>query len=306
MQTPTTHPAPPPPLRPSAALAWWLALRPKTLSAGFVPVWVGTALTAGMPPAHPARALMATCCALLIQVGTNLYNDYADFCRGADTAERLGPRRATQQGWLRPKQVLWGACLAFGLALVGGLYLIYCGGWPILLIGAVSLLMGFAYTGGPYPLAYHGLGELFVFVFFGLVAVGGSSYLQDLQAPTPVVWMMGGSIGLLACAVLVVNNLRDIPTDAQSAKKTLAVRLGAPATRWLYAGLLLGAYVLPLIAICRGCGHGLGWAFLSLPWALLALRQIRVAQGAQLNGLLAHTAQLQLIFGALLVAGATR
>ncbi len=289
---------------PRRLAAWFLALRPRTLPAGLVPVAVGSTLAAGswtLP--HPGRAAVAAMCALLIQIATNFYNDYADFVRGADTGARLGPRRATQQGWLPPQRVRQAALATFAVAALLGLSLVAIGGWPILAIGAASLAMGLAYTGGPYPLAYHGLGELFVFLFFGLVAVGGSAYLQTLRWPSPLVWTLASSVGLLASAILVVNNLRDRHTDARVHKRTLAVIFGAGPVRALYVGMLALAFLLPLAALCRGADRGLWALALSLPWALRAALGVWRADGAQLNLWLGRTAQLELLFGALLVLG---
>jgi 1,4-dihydroxy-2-naphthoate octaprenyltransferase len=240
---------------------------------------------------------------LLIQVGCNLANDYFDFVRGADTPERLGPARATQQGWLTPGQVAWGAGVALALALLVGVYLVAVGGLPILWVGIASLLSAVAYTGGPYPLGYHGLGDLFVLVFFGFVAVCGTVWVQGLQVPHTALYA-ALPVGTLATAILVVNNLRDRHTDAVAGKRTLAVRMGARATRLQYVLLLAAAYgVLPLGWVL-GDLHG-GWMLpcFSLPLAWREIRGVLKTDGAGLNAHLAGTARLELVFGLLLALG---
>lgn len=284
--------------------AWFLACRPKTLTVSLSPVIVGSAvawydsdLLLWLP------LLAAALGAAFIQIGTNLFNDVGDYLRGTDTPGRLGPRRATAEGWLSPATVKAGAWLAFALAFLCGIYLVWHGGWPIVAIGLASLGAGWAYTGGPKPIAYGPLGELFVFLFFGLVAVGGSYYLQTLTL-TPTVLVAAALVGLHAAAVITVNNYRDHDGDAANGKNTLAVRLGRPATRHLYALEILAPYLLlPLLA-------GLGWPallpLLSLP---LALRQIYAfylePPGPIFNKILAATAGLQLAFALLLALSFT-
>src|SRR5579885_1079359 len=210
---------------PSALRAWMLAVRVPTLSAAVVPVLVGTALATRHYRVRAAVFVVTLCAALLIQIGTNLTNDLFDFQKGADTGQRLGPVRVVQAGLLTQKQVAAASVLSFGLAVVLALYLVMIGGWPIAAIGLAAIASGIAYTGGPWPLGYHGLGDVFVFVFFGLVAVLGTFYLQAgtvngaaLIASLPV--------AMLVTAILVVNNLRDIDTDRAAGKHTLAVRFG--------------------------------------------------------------------------------
>jgi 1,4-dihydroxy-2-naphthoate octaprenyltransferase len=297
--------------RPSSARIWLSVLRPRTLPAAVVPVGVGTALCKALGEVVWGRAALCALCALLIQIGTNLFNDYADFKRGADTAARLGPARATQRGWLTPAQVKGAAIKVFAAAALAGVYLVAVGGWPVLCIGLCSIAMGFAYTGGPYPLAYNGLGEVFVFLFFGLVAVGGTFYVQALQAP-PACFVAGAAVGLLAAAILVVNNLRDLNTDALVAKRTLAVRLGPTATRVQYVAMLSVAYLLVIYqSVALGSaghgslGHPAGWLLplWSLPLAVWLGGAICQREGAELNALLGRTALLELLFGALLSVG---
>lgn len=231
---------------PSRAAAWLLATRPKTLPVGAAPVLLGSAFAHRYGVFDALPALAALLGALLIQIGTNLANDYYDHRRGADSPQRLGPPRASASGLLAPRHVLLAALASFALASLAGLYLILHAGWPILVIGLASLLSGYAYTGGPYPLAYHGWGDLFVLVFFGPVAVTGTYYVQALAWPVPHgVLMSGLGLGALATAVLVVNNLRDIDTDRAAGKRTLAVRLGRRGTQIEYLALLALAYYVP-------------------------------------------------------------
>ena len=282
------------------ATAWFLACRPKTLPVSLAPVIVGSAIA--WHDAHRVLWLPLLAAALgaaFIQIGTNLFNDVGDFVRGTDTPDRLGPKRATAEGWLTVHQVRAGAWLAFALAFVCGIYLVWHGGWPIVVIGLASLAAGWAYTGGPAPIAYRPLGELFVWLFFGLVAVGGSYYLQTL-ALTPVALLAAALVGMHAAAVITVNNYRDLDGDARNGKHTLAVRLGRPATRRVYAAEMLAPYLLlPLLA------PALGWQAalpaLSLPLALALIRRFqREATGPVFNAILAATAGLQLAFALLL------
>src|SRR5512138_3336947 len=210
------------PSRPSRARAWLMAARPPTLPAAVVPVLVGTAAVArlGFLPLAFVAALLAT---VLIQIGTNFANDYFDFHKGADTAERLGPVRVTQSGLIAPETVRMAMVLVFGLAALVGLYLVLAAGWPILVIGLLSIAAGVLYTGGPFPLAYNGLGDVFVFIFFGLVAVCGTVFVQAREIPALAVWT-AVPMGLLTDAILSMNNLRDLETDRASGKKTLAAR----------------------------------------------------------------------------------
>ncbi len=289
--------APPSPLR-----VWIAAIRPATLWAGAVPVFVGTALAFADGHRAWGAAALALAGALLIQVATNLVNDWADFHKGADGADRLGPPRAAAQGWLTPRQVAAGAIIALGLAAAVGAGLVALAGWPILLLGIASLICAVAYTAGPFPLAYLGLGDPFVLLFFGFAAVVGTYYVQA-GATTPLAWVAGAAIGLLATAILVVNNLRDRRGDARVGKRTLAVRFGAAFTRAEYALLLTGAF----LAVSSAAAVGGGWGWL-LPWACLPLalrttRAVWTTDGAALNPLLGATARLELVFGSLLAVG---
>lgn len=282
---------------------WLLAIRPKTLTIAVVPVLVGSVVgwrdigTLIWPV-----MLAAVMAALLIQIGTNLHNDAADFERGADrSATRLGPPRATAEGWLSPVKVKAAAVLSFVLATLIGLYLVWWGGWPILLIGLVSIAAGWAYTGGPKPIAYLALGELFVFVFFGLVAVLGSYYLQTGQVSGSA-WIAGAMIGMPAAAVLVVNNYRDLDNDRHAGKRTFAVRFGRRASRVEYGVLMLLPFAL--LPLLYSTALGARWLVLPLfviPWALQLLRRFATEPlGPGLNEVLVSTARFQLGFGVLL------
>ena len=282
-----------------ASTAWFLACRPKTLSVSLSPVLVGTAVAW-----HDSHRILwlpflaAILGAAFIQIGTNLFNDVGDFLRGTDTPDRLGPRRATAEGWLTPGTVQAGAWFSFALAFLCGVYLVWHGGWPIVAIGLASLSAGWAYTGGPKPIAYGPLGELFVFLFFGLVAVGGSYYLQTLRLTFSAL-LAATLVGIHAAAVITVNNYRDRDGDQKNGKNTLVVRMGRPATKRFYAAQMLAPYaLLPLFS-------GLGWLaalpLLSLPLALSLIRRFCCeTPGPIFNQILAATAGLQFTFALLL------
>ena len=290
--------------KPGNLVVWIAAIRPATLTAAVGPVLVGTALAQAAQVLRPLVALAALVGALLIQIGTNLFNDYADFEKGADTADRLGPARATQKGWLTPRQVLAGSIGALAAAFAVGIYLVTVGGWPIVAIGLASLACAVLYTGGPYPLAYTGLGDLFVFLFFGLVAVGGTYYLQAEAVSADALWA-GAALGLLGTAILVVNNLRDRHGDAAAAKRTLVVRFGARFGRGEYVAVVLGAYALLGVAVALGHASP-GWLLpmISLPLALRRVRAIYTKDGRALNPELGATAKLGFLFSVLLAIGA--
>ena len=282
---------------------WLLAARPKTLPAAAVPVIVGTAIAFSEGFFAPLPALAALLGAILIQIGTNFANDVFDYQKGADTNARLGPLRVTQAGLLTPRQVMSGMIIAFALATLVGLYLVFVGGWPIVLIGLFSIASGIAYTGGPYPLGYHGLGDIFVFIFFGLVAVCGTYYVQALSLSLAAIWA-ALPIGLLATAILVVNNLRDIETDRQAGKRTLAVRFGERGARLEYNLLLALSYLVPMLMWFSGSGNfGVLLALLSIPLAIPLLRLVNTEKGRILNQGLARTARLELIYGGLFAVG---
>ena len=290
----------------SRVRAWILAARPATLPAAVVPVIVGAA--AALSDGAKFRGvvfIMTLICALLIQIGTNFANDYSDFARGADTEARLGPVRVTQSGLIEQSSIKRGIILTFGLAVFIGAYLVYVGGWPIAVIGVLSVLSGLAYTGGPYPLGYHGLGDIFVFVFFGVIALTGTAYLQSGHWSQLALWL-SIPIGLLVTNILAVNNLRDRQTDIAAGKRTLATRIGDRATRGQYALFTIGAYAVPLvIGLTDPARRMIMLPLISLP---LALRRVLVvmkgASGRDLNPILKRTGRLLLLFGALLAAGA--
>ena len=283
---------------------WVLAARPATLPAGVAAVVVGSAL-AGADEVFRLDAFVVTLfAAVAIQIGVNFANDLADAQKGADTAARIGPTRAVATGLLAPGEMKRGIAIAFGLAAVAGAYLIWLAGWVILAIGIVSILAALGYTNGPIPYGYYGLGEVFVFLFFGLVATAGTRYVYDRTAPADA-WLSGVSMGLLAAAILVANNVRDIETDRIAAKQTLAVILGRPFARWLYAGMVFAAYAMIAIAVAAGIVPW--WAmltFVSIPLAIRPMRTIFTqTEGPPLIGVLKATARLQLVFAALLAVG---
>lgn len=283
---------------------WLLAIRPATLSAAVGPVLVGCAVASRAGEFRLLPALAALTGALLLQIGANLANDVDDFERGADTAARQGPTRVTQRGLLPAPQVRAAEWAAFALAALVGVYLIAVAGWPIAVLGAAAIASAWAYTGGPWPLGYHGLGEVFVFAFFGLAAVVGTTYVQVGSAP-PLAWGAALPVGALITAILVVNNTRDAATDRLAGKRTLAVRCGTAAARAQYVGLLALAYAVPALLWARAALSA--WAllpWLTLPLAVgLAVRMARAGDGAAFNALLVATARLQLGFALLFALG---
>jgi 1,4-dihydroxy-2-naphthoate octaprenyltransferase len=283
-----------------------MAARPRTLPAAAAPVLVGTAYAETLGTFKVLTFIATLLGALLIQIGTNLSNDYSDARRGADTEDRLGPVRVTAGGLVPPKQVLTATYVAFGLAVLVGVYLIVTAGWQILLIGVLSILAGVLYTGGPRPYGYEGLGEVFVFLFFGLVAVTGTFFAQ-VETFTWESFVLAIPVGLLATAILMVNNTRDLETDRRAGKKTLAVRLGRDKARLGYALLIYVAFATAPLAWVLGGDHLTPW--LLLPWLALPLAApiVRVVRnkvdGPSLNGALAKTGMLQLVFCVLLSIG---
>lgn len=293
------------PPAPGRALAWWLAVRPWSFTISLAPVLAGTSLAAmdGYPPNLLIAAVTLLAC-VLIHAGTNLQNDVGDFHRGADLIGRVGPPRVTTQGWLRARDVQAAATVSFALAVLPGTWLAVQGGWPIVAVGVASIAAGAAYTAGRKPIAYSGWGEAFVFVFFGLVAVSGMYYLHT-HTMSVTSLIAGGALGLLAAAVLVVNNLRDIDSDRRIGKNTLAVRIGRRATAWEYAALMHAPFVLLVFLALMKTQLWLLTPVVLLPWATtLSQRIAREPAGAWLNGALAATAKLGLAFAALLSLGA--
>ena len=296
----STH-APP---RPSGLRIWLLAARPRTLPAAVAPVLVGTALAGFEGIFHPLRFLAALIGAVFIQVGTNLSNDYSDARRGADTEDRLGPVRVTAGGLVPPKRVLVATYVSFGVAVLAGAYLIAVAGWQLLLVGAASILAGVLYTGGPRPYGYEGLGEVFVFLFFGVVAVAGSFFVQ-LRHLSWEAFALAVPVGLLAAAILVVNNVRDIDTDRRAGKRTLVVRLGRARARTVFAAIIYLAYATAPITWWFGpLRPWLLLSWLTLPLGAEVVRTVRNhLDGPSLNAALAQTGMLQLAFCMLLSAG---
>jgi 1,4-dihydroxy-2-naphthoate octaprenyltransferase len=283
---------------------WLVAARPRTLPAAVAPVLVGTALAQQDGVFHAVRFACALVGSVFIQVGTNLANDYSDARRGADTEDRLGPVRVTAGGLMPPRRVLIGTWVAFGIAVAAGAYLVAVAGWQLLVVGAASIAAGVLYTGGPRPYGYEGLGELFVFLFFGVVAVVGSYYVQVEKLEWEA-FALSVPVGLLASAILVVNNVRDVDTDRRAGKRTLAVRLGRLSARRLYAVMLLVAFVAPIVVwAAGGLSATILLALLALPLAPPLVRMVGTrTDGASLNGALAGTGRLLAVFSLLLSAG---
>ena len=282
---------------------WWTAIRPRTLSIAVAPVLLGTALAwADGSGQHWSALLAALACALLIQIGTNLHNDVIDFERGNDQPDRIGPLRVTVAGWVSPGTMHRATIFCYGLALIIGVYLVDLGGWPILLAGISSLWAGWAYSGGSRPVSHTAWGEVFVLVFFGLVAVSGSHWLQS-GAPSLDALLCGATLGLPAAAVLLVNNFRDLEADLRSGRCTLAARLGPTLSRIAYAAMMLLPFALVLVLAWRGHPGAL-LALLALPHsARLSQRLRQQANAATLNALLAATAKVGLILALLLAVG---
>ncbi len=282
---------------------WLVAVRPKTLPAAIAPVLVGCAVGWSAGAFHLPTAVAAGAVALLLQIAANLANDVADFRRGADTADRLGPVRATQSGLIAPDRVARATAIVLAITAIPGLYLVWRGGPGLAALGIFAIAAAVAYTAGPKPYGYMGLGELFVFVFFGPVAVAGTAFRMTggvsrlaIAASIP--------IGCLVTAILVVNNVRDIDTDRQAGKRTLAVRIGREASRWEYALLVAAAYIVPLIMWGMGISDPrllLVWA--TAPLAVVLVRQVWTVTGRELNPVLGGTARLCLWFAVSLSVG---
>jgi 1,4-dihydroxy-2-naphthoate octaprenyltransferase len=291
------------PTKPSLWQVWLMAARPRTLPAAAAPVLVGCAVAMWEGVFRPLPALAAFLVGLLLQIGANISNDYFDFKKGADTSERVGPLRVTQAGLLSPRQVIGGMLVVFGAAALIGVYLIWEAGLPALILGVVAILSALAYTGGPYPLAYHGWGEVFVLLFFGFAAVCGTYYVQAGQL-SPAAMLSSLPVGLLAMAILTVNNLRDIATDRASGKHTLAVRLGEHGAVIEY-GVWVGlAYLVTVLGVMAGILPALALlSLLTVPRAIDLIQQVARTRGRALNALLAKTGQLELLFALLFSAG---
>jgi 1,4-dihydroxy-2-naphthoate octaprenyltransferase len=289
--------------KPSLFQIWWLAIRPRTLPAAASGVVMGTALAWRDGKFNLLPALAALLVALLLQIGSNVANDVFDFERGADTAERQGPLRVTQAGLLTPAQVKRGMWIIFGLAAICGLYLASLRGWTVIWIGLAAILSAIAYTGGPFPLGYYGLGDLFVFIFFGLASVAGTYYVQ-VGSVSAAAWWMSVPVGLMITAILVVNNLRDIENDRAAGKHTLAVRMGAQATKVEYILFFAISYLLlPVLVVMQVIPIGGLLAWISLPLAYKSTRTVLTQTGRPLNSALAGTGQTALVYSLLFFVG---
>jgi 1,4-dihydroxy-2-naphthoate polyprenyltransferase len=287
-----------------AVRIWLMAARVRTLPAAVAPVLVGTALAVERGVFRPGAFIAALLGSLFIQIGTNLANDYSDARRGADAEDRVGPVRVTAGGLVPPRQVLVATYVTFGLAVLCGMYLVAVAGLELLFVGIASIAAGVLYTGGPRPYGYEGLGEVFVFLFFGVAAVAGSAFAQ-LQTWPWEAFVLAVPVGLLASAILGVNNVRDMVSDARAGKRTLAVRLGRDRARTIYGLMVYGAYVIAPLPLALGSLSP--WLFLpwlTLPLAVRLVRTVREhADGPTLNEALAQTGLLQLTFCLLLAAG---
>ena len=281
-----------------------MAARPRTLPAAIAPVLVGTSLAIRTGKFHPLAFIAALLGAMLIQIGTNLSNDYSDARRGADADDRLGPVRVTAGGLVPPRRVLVATYVTFALAILCGVYLIAVAGWLLLAVGAASILAGVLYTGGPRPYGYEGLGEIFVFLFFGIVAVAGSYFVQRHQLPWEA-FVLAIPVGLLIAAILVVNNIRDIESDRRAGKRTLAVRIGRSRTRVLFVAMIVGAFASGLVCWIAGpLSPWLALTLLALPLAIDVARTVCTrADGPSLNVALARSGILALLYCLLLSGG---
>ncbi len=282
---------------------WIEAARPKTLMVGICPVVIGTVLAFHAGVMHWPSAIAALIGALAIQIGTNFANDYFDFKKGADTPNRKGPRRATSAGLVTPKAMMVAMIFAFLISMGAGIYIIFRGGAPLLIVGILSILSGVLYTGGPYPLGYNGLGDIFVLVFFGPVAVGGTFYIQALHMDWKVA-MLGVAPGLIATGVLAVNNLRDRDEDSKTGKRTLAVRFGTCFAKIEYAICIIVPLFLTLYLGKYVWGWERPWlCFMALPLGVILIRKARTQTGEALNEVLAKTGAYLLVYTVFLVAG---
>ncbi|OIB57964.1 1,4-dihydroxy-2-naphthoate polyprenyltransferase [Natrialba sp. SSL1] len=301
----------------SRTKAWLLAARPQTLPAAAAPIIVAVGLAVHDGVFAPGPALMAFVGAALIQIGTNFANDYYDAIKGADTDDREGFTRVTQAGIIPPEQVKLATAVTFALAILSGTYLVYIGGLPILVIGLVSVFCGWAYTGGPYPLGYHGLGDLFVFVFFGIVAVVGTYYVQAAAAVESfittipagtITWdafLVSLPVAALSTAIIIVNNVRDLETDAETGKRTLAVRIGYRGSRIEYTAMLALAYLVPVwLWLGEGFPVSVLLPLATIPYAVITAQTIWTrTDGEALNPALEATGKLLALYAALFAAG---
>ena len=283
---------------------WILAARPATLWAAVAPVIIAAAMAVSSGVFDWTRLLVTLGAAVAIQVGVNFANDVADAAKGADTAARIGPQRAVASGLISPRQMWIGIGIAFGIAALAGIYLISVAGWVIALIGVASVVAALGYTNGPSPYGYRGLGEAFVFVFFGLVATVGARYVFDRTAPLEA-WLAGIVMGLLATAILLANNVRDVDTDRAAGKETLVVRVGRDGGVAMYSAAVVGAFAVIMLAVASGWFPiAAAVSVVALPAAVPLVRTIRAeSTGPPLIGVLKGTARLQIVVAALLAAG---
>lgn len=291
-------------MKTSTFYVWLRAARPQTLAASVVPILVGASVAWSDQLFRLDTTAVALFCAFAIQIGTNFANDYFDFVKGADTPDRIGFERATSAGLISPKKMLYATFLTMSIAFIAGLYLVWIGGWIVLLIGLLSLLFGILYTGGPYPLGYNGLGDIFVFIFFGLIAVSGTYYVNALEWSF-ISLIASLPVGALCVNILVVNNLRDVEQDKIAGKKTLGVLFGEFALKFEYLAMLLISFSTPLILFFF-CSYSY-WIllpFLSLPAAWILLNEIwNHIDKKTLNNTLENTAKYMLLFGILFSIG---
>jgi len=291
-------------MKPSPVKIWLLAARPKTLPAGIVPVLVGGVMAYAAEGFHLLSFLAALFGSIMIQIGTNYANDLFDYKKQTDTTDRIGPLRVTQAGLATPRQTATATCVVFALAFLAGIYLVYRGGWPVVIIGLSSILFGILYTAGPLALGYIGVADMFVFVFFGPVALAGTYYVQTLEMSWPVI-LAGVPFGMISTAILVVNNLRDIETDTKGGKRTLAVRYGRTFARWQYLIMLGGAALIPVVmSVFDLAGSYLPLAALYLLLARKPVKAVFISRdGETLNDTLADTGKLLIIYGILFGIG---
>lgn len=282
---------------------WILASRPKTLPAAVVPVMVGSSLAINEGKFFPTYSLIALVCSLLIQIGTNFTNDLYDHLKGADTEKRKGPLRVLSAGLISVNEMKFAIILVFSLTFVLGLYLVFVTDWLILVIGVLSIIAGLAYTAGPYPLAYHGLGDLFVFIFFGIIGTMGTYYLHHIEF-TFTSFLVSIPVGALITNILIVNNFRDIEEDKLSGKNTLAVLLGKKFSQYQYIFFLLITYFIPFILYLKfNFNETIFLPYLGLPIAIILVKMIFSYQGQQLNKTLEVTAIFSALYGLLFSIG---
>jgi 1,4-dihydroxy-2-naphthoate octaprenyltransferase len=288
----------------SPARVWWMAVRPATLAASVAPVLAGTAVAVHESGARPGAGIAALVVAVAMQVGVNFANDYSDFVRGADSLQRVGPTRAAASGVVAPKQVMWAAIASFAVAAIAGLVLCATTDWRLLPVGAACLLAAWLYTGGPRPYGYLGLGEVFVFVFFGLVATVGTAYVEELRV-TPLAVLAGCGLGFLASAILVLNNLRDIETDVVAGKRTLATRIGRQRTLIFLLLLVASAFAVPIvILVTKLAGVTIMLMHFGIPIAAVPVRTaFATPAGPPLVGALRRMAVAELAYALLFTVG---